>query len=45
MNRKDETRLNELLNEINTIFDSDKPQSYVGIIRDVNKELKELINK
>ncbi len=45
MNKKNENRLRELIDEINKIFSSEKPQSSVEILRDINKELYEIVNK
>lgn len=45
MNQKDQKRIDELLNEVIKIFDSKNPMSYREIIKDINKELEEIIKR
>lgn len=45
MDKKDEKRLMELINEIDKIFSSENPKSSIEIIKDINKELREIVNR
>jgi len=45
MDKKDEKRLRELIYEIDKIFSSENLKGSIEIIRDINKELREIVNR